>query len=309
MYHEPVLRNTAVDYLISNPAGIYLDGTLGGGGHAESILAALDPDGRYVGLDLDAEAVFHARRRLKPYETRVSLLQANFAEFDRVLQDLGITKISGLLLDLGVSSHQLDTPGRGFAFSSEGPLDMRMGKEEARSASQVIREASEQELDQMFKNYGEERRHRQVARAIVTARNKKAILTTGDLVGIVSPCLAPEHRNKSLARIFQALRIAVNGELENLELALCKTIGWLATGGRIVIIAYHSLEDRLVKNFFRDEASRCECPPELPVCICQKKDRLKILTKKAVKPSMDETSRNSRSRSAKLRAAERTANG
>jgi len=306
MYHEPVLCQAAIHYLISDPNGIYIDGTLGGGGHAEKILSTLMHEGKVIGLDLDSDALLHAGDRLKRFGANVVLRQSNFKNFDVVLNELGIKKIDGILLDLGVSSHQIDTSKRGFSYAKKGPLDMRMNRQSALSAHRLINHASEQELDDIFRIYGEERRHRQVARTVVGARKKAEIVSTLDLVRIVSQVLPAEYRVKSLARIFQALRIAVNTELDNLEEALAKAVGWLRGGGRIVVLSYQSMEDRIVKTFFKKEASSCDCPPELPVCICNKQVRLKIITRRPIKPAEDEIAANPRGRSARLRVAERT---
>jgi len=306
MYHEPVLCQAAVSHLVSDKSGIFLDGTLGGGGHAEQILSVLGPDGKYIGLDLDSDALSHAKVRLKRFGGRVYLRKANFRNFDTVLGGLGITKINGVLLDLGVTSHQIDAQERGFSYATKGPLDMRMDREGALSAYQLVNHASEQELDDLFRIYGEERRHRRVAHAIIERRKKSKIASTLALVHAVSAVLPAEHRVKSLARIFQALRIAVNRELDNLEEALTKAVDRLVGGGRIVVIAYQSLEDRAVKTFFKQEALSCVCPPDLPVCICDKKVRLKIVTRRPIRPSTEEIAANPRSRSARMRVAERT---
>lgn len=305
MFHEPALLKEAIALLITDKSGTYLDGTLGGGGHAEGILEQLDDAGKLIGLDLDDEAIRFARSRLQGYKQRVMFQQQNFKEVAGVLKDLQIKQIHGMFLDLGMSSHQIDTRKRGFSFSADNPLDMRMNTQQKLSAYDIVNSYSEGELADLIKNYGEERRFRAIARAIAKERTRAPIRTTLELRDTVSTVLPPQMRVKSFARIFQALRIAVNDELNNLSQALDAGLNYLAQGGRIVVISYHSLEDRIVKNFFKQESSRCVCPPEFPVCICGKKGRLRILTKKALRPSEEEKRRNPRSRSARLRAAER----
>lgn len=305
MFHEPVLKKEAVDLLFTNENGIYLDGTLGGGGHALAILERLGPHGRLLGLDLDNEAIEFAVNQLKPFKDRIVIQQGNFKELDKFLKNLKIDQVHGILLDLGVSSHQIDTAARGFSFSLSGPLDMRMDSKQKLTAYEIIQKYSESELSNIFKTYGEEKRSRAVARIIVKERKKSPIQTTEALREIMSKVLPYQNRVKSLARIFQALRIAVNEELKNLREALNLSIDYLLPGGRILIISYHSLEDRIVKDFFKGESVRCVCPPEVPVCVCGRKGRLKILTKRPVRPSEEEVRRNPRCRSARLRASER----
>ncbi len=305
MFHEPVLLKQVVELLVIDKSGTYLDGTLGGGGHAEAIVEQLDDPGKLIGLDLDDEAISHARSRLKGYKQRMIFQQWNFREAGDMLNTLQIKQIQGMLLDLGMSSHQIDSRKRGFGFSVDSPLDMRMNTQQKLTAYDIANSYSETELSALFKEYGEERHFRAIARAIVKQRTRAPIRTTAELRDTVSKVLPPQKRVKSLARIFQALRIAVNDELNNLSEALNASVNYLAPGGRMVVISYHSLEDRIVKNFFKQESSRCVCPPEFPLCVCGKKGRLRILTKKALRPSDDEVRRNPRSRSARLRAAER----
>ncbi len=304
MYHDPVLCKTTIDYLATKPGGIYLDGTLGGGGHAEEILARLNATGRYIGLDLDAEALAQAGKRLHAFRARTVLARCNFKNFETVLDGAGIKNIDGILLDLGVSSHQIDTARRGFSFSAKGDLDMRMDQGQELTAADIVNYLPEAELSRIIWEYGEERRSRAVARAVVGARAQGRIESTEQLARIVSRVLPAEQQVKSLARVFQALRIAVNDELVSLRDTLHKSMGYLNRGGRIVVLSYHSLEDRIVKNFFKYEAAQCECPPELPVCVCNKKARLKILTRRPRRPEQTEIEKNPRSRSAKLRVAE-----
>jgi 16S rRNA (cytosine1402-N4)-methyltransferase len=304
MFHEPVLVDKVVDFLIGAPDGIFLDGTVGGGGHAEAILATLSKDGQLIALDRDDEALGHAQQRLLQFGERVILKKTNFKDFEQVLEDLKIKRVHGLLLDLGVSSHQIDAPERGFSYRLAGSLDMRMNRNQPLTAEEIVNTYSEEELANLFRNYGEERRSKAVARVIVKERKRRRIVTTAELTEVISKALPHEHRIKSLSRIFQALRIAVNDELRNLSETLSKILDYLVTGGRIVVISYHSLEDRMVKDFFKGESTGCICPPDLPVCVCGQKPRLKILTKRPLRPSEQEMEKNSRSRSAKLRAAE-----
>ena len=303
MFHEPVLMKDVVDLLISDPNGTYLDGTLGGGGHGRAILQNLD-QGRLIGLDLDNEAILFARDYLRQYKTKLTALLGNFKDLSKIVKKLRIDHIHGLLLDLGVSSYQIDTADRGFSFDAVGRLDMRMNSAQKRTACEIVDSCSEEELSALFKDYGEERRAGAVARAIAKERHECSIKTTAQLKAVISAVLPYKNRAKSLARIFQALRIAVNDELRNLSEGLNSALDHLTSGGRIVVVSYHSLEDRMVKDFFKRESQRCVCPPELPVCICGKKGRLRILTKRPIRPSDEEIQRNPRSRSAKLRAAE-----
>lgn len=304
MYHEPVLKEEVIQYLLNDKNGIYLDGTLGGGGHSELILTKLTTKGMLIGLDMDNDAQTFATKRLKKWTGQLVIAKKNFKDFDLVLQEKGIPKLNGILLDLGVSSYQIDTPEKGFSFSKEGALDMRMDGTGGTAAADLINTAPHGELIRIFREYGEERQAKRIAKIIVTERQINPIQTTFELTSLISRVSAPQHRVKTLARIFQALRIAVNDELQNLETCLQKSMSHLKQGGRIVVISYHSLEDRIVKKFFRKEAAKCECPPELPICICNKKDTLKILTKRPVTASATEIEMNTRSRSAKLRAAE-----
>lgn len=304
MFHEPVLVEEVLHYLVSDPNGVYLDLTVGGGGHARALLERLHPDARLIGLDRDREALEAAGQRLKQFGDRVTLRQSNFRDFVRVLQELGVERVHGLLLDLGVSSHQIDAPERGFSYSADGALDMRMDRSQTLTAADIVNTYSEAELARLFRDFGEERKARQVARAVVMERKKRHIATTGALAQVVGSRFPPEQRVKSLARVFQALRIAVNDELSSLAATLERALDSLYPGGRLVVISYHSLEDRLVKDFFREQARDCVCPPHVPVCVCGHQARLRILTRRVVRPTPAEVARNPRSRSARLRAAE-----
>jgi len=302
VFHEPVLKEEALSFLVTAKNGIYLDGTLGGGGHSEAILKNINKSGRLIALDLDNDAIHFSRTRLKHKNFLVE--QANFKNLGEVLKKLKINRVHGILLDLGVSSYQIDTAEKGFSYRASGKLDMRMNSKQQLTAHEIANTFSEEKLCEIFKKYGEERRYRAISRVIIREREKNVIETTTDLREIISVVLPYQNRVKSLSRIFQALRIAVNEELENLKAALESGLDYLTTGGRLVVISYHSLEDRIVKNFFKQESRRCVCPPDLPICVCGEPGRLKILTKRSIQPSKEEVQRNPRSRSARLRTAE-----
>jgi 16S rRNA (cytosine1402-N4)-methyltransferase len=304
MYHVPVLLQEAIELLVTDPHGCYVDGTLGGGSHAQAILEKLTENGKVVGIDQDMDAIHYSREKLRPYGNRFTAIHQNFAQLTSVLVQNGIAKINGLLLDLGISSHQIDTPERGFSFDRQGELDMRMNTKDRRTAKDIINTGTEAELADLIYHYGEERRARRIARSLVKARLDGPINSTDRLKAIVSKTSPYQQRAKTLARVFQAFRIAVNEELQRLHEVLRASLTVLQPGGRIVVISYHSLEDRICKTFFREEASRCNCPPELPMCVCNKKNRLSVLTRRPVKPTVSEIQKNPRSRSAKLRAAE-----
>lgn len=304
-FHTPVLIDQVVKYLIGDSSGIYVDGTVGGGGHSFEILKKLAPTGSLLGIDLDEKAVEHAQKTLEPFEKRVMLKKGNFAEIGDILGSFEIDHVDGILLDLGVSSYQINAGERGFSYMAQGPLDMRMSTTIEMTAEGIINMYSEQDLERIFREFGEERKARYVARAIVKERRKSQITTTQQLVKIIEPVVPFQYRIKSLARIFQAIRIAVNKELENLQIFLNQSLGLLKSGGRLVVIAYHSLEDRRVKEFFGRQVNPCECPPGLPVCVCGKQPTIRVLTKKIVQPTEQEIKANPRSRSAKLRAAEK----
>jgi len=302
VFHEPVLKEEALTFLVTAKNGIYLDGTLGGGGHSEAILKNIHKSGRLIALDLDNDAIHFSRTRLKHKNFLVE--QTNFKNLGEVLKKLKIKRVHGILLDLGVSSHQIDTAEKGFSYRTSGKLDMRMNSKQQLTAHEIANTFSEEKLCEIFKKFGEERRYRAISRVIIRERKKNVIETTTNLQEIISMVLPYQNRVKSLSRIFQALRIAVNEELENLKAALESGLDYLTTGGRLVVISYHSLEDRIVKNFFKQESRRCVCPPDLPICVCGEPGRLKILTKRSIQPSKEEVQRNPRSRSARLRTAE-----
>jgi 16S rRNA (cytosine1402-N4)-methyltransferase len=304
-YHHPVLLHEIVDILITNPAGTYIDGTLGGGGHTEAILKKLSPEGRVLAFDVDDDAIEYAQHRLAGDQKRIRFVRNNFSSIAAVVQETGSTPVSGILVDLGVSSHQIDAPERGFSFQSDTRLDMRMDVRTPNNAWNVVNQYDEQHLADILVHYGEERRSHQIARTIVRERLKAPIDTTGKLTAIITGIVGERFAKKTLARVFQAIRIEVNRELENLESFLRQVPDVLAPHGRIAAISYHSLEDRIVKTFFRQEAadvirSGHKLIPDQP-----REPRLRILTKDPIIPGDEECAENPRARSAKLRIAER----
>ena len=306
-YHESVMKNEVLHYLNVHMEGVIVDGTLGDGGHTEFILKNTAPEIRVFAIDRDRSAIERARERLSPFRDRVTLAYGNLGDLKSLAVQNGIIRIVGLLMDLGVSSPQLDTPERGFSIQHDGPLDMRMNPSQKTSAADLLKKLSDAELIAIFKNFGEERYSKRIVRAIRKEQAERPITTTGHLSRIVARAVAsPRHtRIHPATRTFQALRIAVNDELEQLKLALQDVIGLLNSTARLVVISFHSLEDRIVKTFFRDEQKGCSCPPKIPVCICGRTQTLKILTRKPIVPSEEEVARNPRSVSAKLRVAER----
>ncbi len=305
--HEPVLLESVLDLMAIRPGGTYLDGTVGGAGHARAILDRAGPEGRLIGLDRDPEALGRAGEALRPYGGRVELVRANFADLAGVAASRGIGAVDGVLLDLGVSSDQLDTARRGFSFRMEGPLDMRMDPDGGRSAADVVNTASEEELANLFRSYGEEPRARAAARAIARARAIGRIETTAQLADTVRPVCGFGRRSgiDPATRVFQALRIEVNGELDSLRRGLPAALGLLKPGGRLAVIAFHSLEDRIVKDFFRRHAGREEALQAGGSVWVSESPEVRLVTRKAVTAPEDETARNPRARSAKLRVAER----
>ena len=306
-YHESVMKNEVLHYLNVHMEGVIVDGTLGDGGHTEFILKNTAPKIRVFAIDRDRSAIERAKKRLSPFRDRVTLTHGNLGDLKSLAAQHGITRIVGLLMDLGVSSPQLDTPERGFSIQHDGPLDMRMNPSQKTSAADLLKELSDAELAAIIKNFGEERYSKRIVRAIRKEQAARPITTTGQLSRIVARVVtSPRHtRIHPATRTFQALRIAVNDELEQLKLALQGVIGLLNSTARLVVISFHSLEDRIVKTFFRDEQKGCSCPPKIPMCICGRTQTLKILTRKPIVPSEEEVARNPRSISAKLRVAER----
>ncbi len=303
-FHLPVMREKVLHFLITRPDGIYVDCTVGGGGHALAILQVLSSKGLLVGLDADAEALAHAERVLADFPNKI-LRHTFYDNLEAVLHELGLVPVQGVFFDLGISSFQIDVERRGFSFQKEAPLDMRFDQSIGKTAADVVNEYPEEELGRVIREYGEERHWKAIVQEILRKRQIMRIETTTDLVEIVRTVVGESFLNKSLARVFQALRIEVNRELERLQRALQQAYEVLRPGGRIVVLAYHSLEDRIVKEFFKHKAASCVCPPELPVCRCEKVQEMKILTRKVVTPDEAEVARNPRARSARLRAAER----
>jgi len=328
--HVPVMVEEVVKFLQPGAGGNYVDGTLGGGGHTRAILERSAPDGRVLGIDADAQAIARVGERLADFVNtgRLVLVQGNFVELARIVDEASFVSVQGVVLDLGFSSEQMDNAQRGFSFSVDGPLDMRFDQSQGQSAADIVNSASEQELAGIFWRYGEETRSRRIAQRIVKARARGAITRTGQLAQLAAAG-APYKPGAihPATRTFQALRIAVNRELEHLEEVLPQILDMLSRGvinharttaaegqegsgrqergsGRMVIITFHSLEDRLVKEFMRREARDCLCPPQVPVCVCGHRARLRVLTPKPVTPTVAEVSANPRARSAKLRAAE-----
>jgi 16S rRNA (cytosine1402-N4)-methyltransferase len=303
MTHLPVLYNEIIHAMQPHREGLYIDGTLGAGGHAWGILQASSPDGQLLGLDVDPQALDLAREKLAEFGDRAILVRASYRTLLQQVADLGWRQVDGILFDLGLSSMQLDTQARGFSFQTEAPLDMRFDPQGKICAADLVNNLDEIELAGLLYRYGEERRSRQVARAIVKAR---PIQTTTQLAQVVAGATSGGKSGIHPAtRTFQALRIAVNGELEALEEVLPQTLDALSSGGRLAVISFHSLEDRMVKQFMRKESKDCLCPPRQPVCTCGHKATLRELTVKPVRPQDDEIKNNPRSRSARLRIAER----
>ena len=303
--HAPVLLEETLVALAVRPGGLYLDGTCGSAGHGEAILRQATPGGRLVALDRDPAALQRGRSVLADTPgDRWLLVRSSFANMSDVLAGARGC-FDGVLLDLGYSSDQLEDSSRGFSYSSDGPLDMRLSSDVGPSAAERIRDASVEELTRVIRNFGEERAARRVALAIEAARTSEAIETTAQLARVVGSVVPERFRTKTLARVFQAIRIWVNGELEAVEAALPAAVRLLAPGGRLVVIAFHSLEDRIVKRFMVEAARHCICPPEIPECRCDHVPTLRLVSRKPVRPGSSEVERNPRSRSARLRVAER----
>ena len=310
--HVPVLADEVVAMLAPAPGGVHVDATLGGGGHAERILTATDPDGRLLGIDADEAAIARVRARLgRRFGARLQLRRANFRELADVAPAAGFASVDGCLFDLGLSSDQLADAERGFGIRTAGLLDMRFDASRGVPASELLATLDQAELAALFRRYGEEPFAGRIARAIVESRRTAPLETAADLAAIVqrsAPSRAPGRRRIHPAtRVFQALRIAVNEELDALEAGLAAAVDLLRPGGRLVVLSYHSLEDRIVKRFLQAERRGCTCPPEAPVCVCGRKPRLRLVTPKGIVPSPTEIAANPRARSARLRAAERLA--
>ena len=307
--HTSVLLEEVLDNLAIRPDGIYVDGTLGGGGHSFHILERLTEGGRLIGIDQDTDAIAAAGERLACYGDAVTIVHDNYEHMAEVLCDLGIREVNGILLDLGVSSYQLDNPERGFTYRTDAPLDMRMDRSSALSARDIVNTYPEEELVRILREYGEERCAARIAANIVRERKKKPLETTGELSSIVRASIPAKMREKGGnpdKRTFQAIRIACNRELDVLRDSLDTMIDLLAPEGRLCVITFHSLEDRIVKNAFRRNENPCTCPPEFPVCVCGKKSKGRVITRKAIAPGAEELKTNRRSASAKLRVFEKT---
>ena len=305
-HHISVLLNECIDNLNITPDGIYVDGTMGGGGHSLEIAKRLTT-GRLICIDQDPNAHEAAGKRLAEYKDRITFVRDNFGNIANILDSLGIEKIDGMLLDIGVSSHQLDEAERGFSYQQDAPLDMRMNPDRPFSAYDVVNGYDEDELDRVIFTYGEERWARRIAQFIVKEREAKPIETTGELVDVIKKAVPKGARKDGphpAKRTFQAIRIEVNGELEVLQRAIDDVAARLAVGGRLCIITFHSLEDRIVKEAFRKQENPCICPPQFPVCVCGKKPLGRVITRKPILPSKEELEENPRSRSAKLRVLE-----
>mgnify|MGYP003290051490 CR=1 FL=1 len=306
--HRSVLLDECIEGLNIDPAGIYVDGTAGGGGHSLEIVKRLTAGGRLIAIDRDDAALAAASKRLADYSDRVTFVKSNFSSVKEVLESLGIEKINGILMDLGVSSYQLDTPERGFSHNNDAPLDMRMDTSAPLDAYMVVNNYTRDQLKKIIYDYGEDRFAPRIANAIVNARELKPIETTGELVKIIKsaiPAAAREGGHAPAKRTFQAIRIEVNGELDAIEPAIDSAVQMLAEGGRICIITFHSLEDRIVKQTYAKHAEGCTCPKNFPVCVCGKTPEVKVVTRKPIVPSERELEENPRSRSSKLRIAEK----
>ncbi len=306
--HTPVLLNETLEYLDPKPGGVYIDGTLGGAGHSSEIIKRIVPGGKLLGIDQDSNAIDAAKRRLEAYKDNVVIVRDNFRNIKAIALQKGFKEVDGILLDIGVSSHQLDEKERGFSYMHDGPLDMRMDTESSLNASDIVNNSSEQELIRILRDYGEEKWAVRIAKFIAEERKNSRIDTTFKLVDIIQraiPAAARRDGGHPAKRTFQALRIAVNDELQVLEEALIDAARLLKPGGRLVVITFHSLEDRIVKKIFNNMEKPCTCPPQLPVCACGKEPLLRVITKKPVTAGEEELNTNTRSKSAKLRAAER----
>lgn len=302
--HTSVLLEETIENLNIRPEGIYLDGTLGGGGHASAVAALLTGKGRLIGVDQDEDAIAAAKERLKPYEERVTLIRDNYANAAEALVKIGIHGVDGIVLDLGVSSYQLDNEERGFSYRYDVALDMRMDRRQSLSAKEIVNEYPEAELARILRDYGEEKFARNIAKHIVAARRDKPLETTGELNEIIKAAIPAKMRavgGHPSKRTFQAIRIECNRELEVLKTSLDGLIDFLNPGGRLCVITFHSLEDRIVKSAFRKNENPCTCPPDFPVCVCGQESKGTVITKKPILPTARETEENSRAKSAKLR--------
>ncbi len=306
--HKSVLLKETIDSLNIKPDGIYVDGTLGGGGHAYEVCKRLGEHGRLIGIDQDAEAIEAAGLRLAEFGDKVTIVRSNYADIDDILKSLNITQADGILLDLGVSSRQLDTPERGFSYKVDAALDMRMDNRNEITAKDIVNGYSERDLYRIIRDYGEDKFAKNIAKHIVMARQKKEIETTGELTEIIKVAIPAKIRmagGHPSKKTFQAIRIECNRELEVLNNSIDIMIDYLSDKGRLCIITFHSLEDRIVKTGFKDNENPCTCPPDFPVCICGKKSKGKVITRKPILPGSGELEENTRAKSSKLRVFER----
>lgn len=306
--HRSVLLDETIENLQIKPDGIYVDGTLGGAGHSSEICRGLSATGRLIGIDQDEDAVRAAGERLKVFGERVTIIRSNYCNMVRELNNIGVTAVDGILLDLGVSSYQLDTAERGFSYREDAPLDMRMDRRNPKTAGDIVNTYSEAELYRMIRDYGEDKFAKNIAKHICQAREKEPVRTTGELTEIIKAAIPMKVRatgGHPAKKTFQAIRIELNRELEVLEQSLDGMIDLLNPGGRLCVITFHSLEDRIVKTIFRRNENPCTCPPEFPVCVCGKKSKGRVVTRKPILPSAREQEENPRSKSAKLRVFER----
>ena len=307
--HKSVLLDETIENLNIKPDGIYVDGTLGGAGHSFHICERLSDKGRLIGIDQDEDAIAAASKRLEPYKDRVTIVRDNYSNIKNVLKSIGVDKVDGILLDIGVSSYQLDTVDRGFTYKDENaPLDMRMDRRMQMTAEDIVNDYSEMELFRVIRDYGEDQFAKNIAKHICRARAEKRITTTGELTEIIKAAIPMKKRisgGHPAKKTFQAIRIELNRELEVLEKSIDDMVDILNDGGRLCIITFHSLEDRIVKNKFRDNVDTCTCPPDFPVCVCGNKPKGKIITRKPIVPSEKELGENKRAKSSKLRVFEK----
>ena len=307
--HKSVLLNETIDALQIKPDGIYVDGTLGGGGHSYEICKRLSDKGRLIGIDQDAAAIEATTERLGEFKDRVTIIRSNYCEMKRQLNSIGVTAVDGIILDLGVSSYQLDTAERGFTYREDVPLDMRMDQRQARTAKDIVNDYSEMELYRIIRDYGEDKFAKNIAKHIVQARQEKPLETTGELIQAIKAAIPMKVRavgGHPAKKTFQAIRIELNNELGVLKDSLDDMVDLLNDKGRLCIITFHSLEDRIVKNHFRTSENPCICPKEFPVCVCGRISKGKVITRKPILPGEEELEENSRSKSAKLRVFERS---
>ncbi|MGI6010552.1 MAG: 16S rRNA (cytosine(1402)-N(4))-methyltransferase RsmH [Ruminococcus sp.] len=309
--HKSVLLQETIENLKVKPDGVYVDGTLGGAGHALEVCKQLSATGRFIGIDQDAAAIETAVERLKNYESQTIIIRSNYCSMIREVHNLGFWEVDGIVLDLGVSSYQLDTAERGFTYRVDAPLDMRMDQRQEKTARDIVNTYSESELYRIIRDYGEDKFARNIAKHIVKARENAPVNTTGELAEIVKHAIPMKMRavgGHPAKRTFQAIRIELNQELEVLQRSLDDMIELLGDGGRICVITFHSLEDRIVKTIFRKNENPCTCPPDFPVCVCGKKSKGRVITRRPILPTEQEIAENPRSKSAKLRVFEKIKN-